>query len=184
MIQLDHLALGVGDLLRRGHHLVPHGGHLRPVVLREDGGHDVAAECGPGLAQEHGGRIDGELGAVRGEAGEDLRRDARQEGPAHHGAAAEEDLGLLLHEDLRHQLGLHVLVEVADGRVVDHPDLVHAVGEKLVGVLPHAVSHQDGAHGRGELLLQLARGADDLGHHGGQLAPAVLGEHADARSTA
>ena len=65
--------------------------------------------------------------------------------------------------------------------VVDHPDLVHAVGEELVGVLPHAVAHQDGAHRRGELLLQLPGGADDLGDHGGELSPAVLGEHADAR---
>ena len=180
-LQLDDLAVRVAHLLRWRHHLVPHRGHLGPVVLAEDGGHDVAAERGPRLLEKLGLRVDAELRAVRREAGQNAGGHAGQEGPANDGAAAQEYLGLLLQQDLRHEVSLHVLIEIPDAGVVDHPDFVHPVRQKLVRERAHAVSHQDGADGGGALLCQLPSGPDDLRDHGCDLAAPVLGKDGDAR---
>ena len=74
---------------------------------------------------------------------------------------------------------LHVLGELPDARVLLHPDLVHPVGDQLVGQVAHLVAQQDRADRPVVGFLQLARGADDLRHHRGQLPVPVLGEQAD-----
>ena len=63
---LDHglaLAAGVDDGFL--HDFMPDGRHLRPVVRRDDGGHDVAAESGAGLQEVLGFRVDGQAGNPR-----------------------------------------------------------------------------------------------------------------------
>ena len=51
-IGILHLALGLALVQGFLHHARAHGGHLRPVVGVDDGGHDVAAKGGSYLIEQ------------------------------------------------------------------------------------------------------------------------------------
>ena len=111
----------------------------------------------------------------------EARGDPGEEGPSHRRAAAQDDHGFFLLEDFSGKMGMDVLVEITDGRIVDHPHLLHAVGEEIVCNSPHSPADEQGRERLGQVLLQLTGCADHFRHDRGEPSFAVFGEHADPR---
>ncbi len=138
------------------HHLGPDGAHLGPPVFAEDGGHDVAAEGGPGHEEETGILFDVQTGAVGGEAGSQPGgRHARQI-PPQMGGAHEEDLGT----DPLAQIGQGLAVGpgpvVRQIRMIRHVDRVAPVPDRLIGDGRHVMAQEESQHLAFPLFRQLS----------------------------
>ena len=172
----DALAAGVGGHLL--HDAGADGGHLRAVVLAEDGGHEVASEGGTGHAELVGLVVaDFELGGVGGEAGAVACADAGAEVAADGGGADEHDAGFALGDDGGDGLGIGLGEVVLQQVVVDHEDLVGAVLDEGGGEGLDVLAEE---HGDDLLLVgvgQFAGLAQQLEGHILQFAVALLGKH-------
>ena len=128
----------------RLHDLVPDRRHLRPVVGRNDGRHDVAAEGRTGLVQVAGLGVDIEHRAVGGEAGIELRGDLGNERTADRGRAGEDDLGLVERCERGQDGAVGIVVKILERRVVGNVDDIGAVGDQVLCLLLDAVADEDG----------------------------------------
>ena len=88
------------------HYVWPHGGHLRPVVGRQYGGHYIPPEGRPGLAQKSGIRFYRKLGAVGGKAGIDSYRNPCSKVPAVMGGSKKHNVWLIFFDKLRKGRGI------------------------------------------------------------------------------
>ena len=111
----------------------PDRGHLRPVVRAEDGRHDVAAKGRPGLVEIAGGRVGGEAGAVGGQPGAEPGRHPGRQRPADGRGAQQDDVRAFGPGQLRQDLGIRSLGEVAQRLMLGQVDPVGAMGEELAG---------------------------------------------------
>ena len=133
-------AIAVGRL--QGHHALAHGGHLRPLVVVDDRGDDVAAEGRANLQQQvlvlHlglgvGHVADVQIGAVGRQAGPQRRGDAGGQIAAHRRGADDDDLRPVLLDQRRQHPGVRQRLIVGQPRMLGQVDAVDAVGDKPLG---------------------------------------------------
>ncbi len=177
-LEVDDLAL---TALVGGHFLHDagaDGGHLRAVVLAEDGGHEVAAEGGTGHAELMGLVVaDFQLGGIGGEAGAVAGADAGAEVAADGGGANKHDARLLALDDGGDSLGVGLGHVVLQQVVINNHYFVGTVLDEGGGEAFDVLAQQ---HGDDLFLVgvgQFAGFAQQLEGHILQFAVALFGKH-------
>ncbi len=136
-------AASAGLFFGHGHDVGPDGGHLGPVFVAHDGGHDVAAKGRAGL-HEVALVVDGEAGAVGGEAGPDDGGDCAGQVAAKAGGPHEDDFGSVFFDQLAEAFIVAFGAVVPQDRGVDEVGLVCAVGEGFAAEVFYLVAKEDG----------------------------------------
>ena len=158
----------------------PGRGHLGIGPGRDDGGHDVAAEGRAGLEQEALVRVDGERGAVRGEAGFEGRGHLGDKSPPQVGGPRQDDFRLKFSGQFADGRGIGLFQKIRQPRVLRQVDLVSPGGEQGLGQGLHPVPQQDRGHLDAQHFGQTPGFPQEFGGHRGQLAPALLRKDPDA----
>ena len=158
----------------------PGRGHLREGARGDDGGHDIAAEGRAGLEQQALFRVDGEGGAVGGQAGLQARGHPGDEGPAGVGGPGQDDLRPVLPGQLRQGRGIGLFQEILEARVLSQVNLVSPGGQQGRGQAGDLFAKQDRGHGHLQRFGQPPAFAQQLGGHRGQDAAPLLGKDPDA----
>ena len=146
---------GAGQVgLAQRHHALADGGHLRPAVVVDDRGDDVAAEGGADLQQQVlvrplglrvGDVADVQVGAIGRHARLDRRGHARGQVAAHRRRPVEHDLRAVLLDERAEHAGVGVGLEMGQPGVVGRVDRVDALGDQLAGHVLDVVAGQHGA---------------------------------------
>ena len=143
--QRNHLALPRGIGFAQRHDPLPHRGHLRPHVVVDDRGDDVAAERGPDLQQQFlvhllgprfGDVLDLQVGAVGRHAGPHAGGHARRQVAAQRRGAVEHDLRLVLSRSRGTRTRRTGRLVVLQPRVLHHVHVIDALGDQLLRAMP------------------------------------------------
>ena len=171
---------------QKRHHALADGRHLRPLVEVHDRGDDVAAERRPNLQQQilvldlrfridH--VVDFQIGAVGGHARAKLRGHARRQIAAERRGAVNHDLRPMLADDVRQHPGVRQRRKMRQPRIIDHIDLVDALGNELGGQAVHAGAGQHRAGLHAQPVGQFAGLAAEFQRHIVQRAVFLLRIH-------
>ena len=185
---LDDAARAVVGRRLQGHHALAHGGHLRPLVVVDDRGDDVAAEGRANLQQQIlvldlglrvGDVADVQVGAVGRQAGPQRRGHARRQVAAHRRGADDHDLRPVLLDQRGEHLGVGQGLVVGQPRMVGQIDGVDALGDQSLGQRADAGARQHGAGLHAQPIGQFAGLAAEFQRHVVQRAVFLFGEHPD-----
>ncbi len=178
---LDDPPRGPLDPHRHRQHARAHRRHLRPIVERVDRAQQRAAEGRAGRRQRTVG-IDVELGAVRGEAGEQRGRHCAGEVAAERRRAEQQDFRLVGVDELGQHLGVGFVAVVAEHVGLGDVGEIGAVAEGLRRDTARRLAARPDDDRREldpELLGEPAADAHELPRHRMDLAALLLDEHPD-----
>ena len=189
LVQLDRLADDLArarrSRARQRHHALADGGHLRPAVVVDDRGDDVAAEGRADLQQQVrvdllgrgvGDVADVQVGAVGGHAGLDRRGDARGQVAAQGRGPVQHDLRPVLLDQRAEHAGVGAGLEMGQPRVVGRVDRVDALGDEPLGHVLDVVAGQHRAGLHAQPVGQIRGLAAELQRHVVQRAVFLFGE--------
>jgi hypothetical protein len=184
------------------HNAGAHGGHLRAEARADDGGHQVAAECGTGHLQVgvlfklgvvhiNGGGgaqevlilgdIHIQVGAVSSQAGVQAGCAAGAKVTAQVGSANQHNFRLFLHDEVTQNLGIAIGGVVLQQGAVDIVNAVCAVAaESLEVVLVDLAAHHNAAQLNAKVVGQFAAFTQQLIADGLYLAFALFAEYPHA----